>query len=147
MGGEWRLAAGISTRLSPPERESRDLRHFGLLVGGIFALIAAWPVALRAEAPRYWAAIIAAGLISLGLVAPTALRPVCQQWMRLSHTLGWLNTRVLLGAVYLLLMTPIGVVMKLVGRDPLDRRLRDRNSYWITRERSGRGKRSMELRF
>jgi hypothetical protein len=141
------LATGISARLSAPERESRDLRHFGLLVGGIFALIAAWPVVSRGEGPRFWAAIIAAGLILPGLVVPTALRPVYRHWMKLSHGLGWLNTRLLLGAAYLLLLTPIGVVMKLVGRDPLSRRLRDRDSYWVTRERSGQGKRRMELRF
>ena len=147
MAGDRGLATGIPTRLTSPATEARELRRFGLLVGAIFAAIAIWPVAFRGELPRSWALILAGSLIAIGLAAPRALRPVQRWWMRLGHALGWVNTRLLLGTVYFLVLTPIGAAMRLIGRDPLDRRLGDRASYWKPRGPTRDSKRSMELRF
>lgn len=141
------MAKGIPTRLSASAVEIRELRHFGLLVGGILAVIAVWPVVFRGESPRTWVLILAAALIALGLVFPRALRSVYRLWMRMGHLLGWFNTRLLLSVVYFLVMTPTGMVMRLVGRDPLDRRLGDRPSYWVERQRRLDARRSMELHF
>lgn len=127
--------------------QSRELRRFGLIVGGIFGIIAVWPVALRGEGVRGWAGLIAVGLIVLGLVAPRALGPVHRLWMRAGEFLGWVNTRVILGATYCLLMTTVGLIMRLVGHDPLDRRLGDRESYWTAHHRAGDAKATMERRF
>ena len=127
--------------------ERRELRRFGLLVGGIFAIIASWPLVLRGDEPRVWAGLIAGGLIMVGLAFPVALGPVYRIWMRGAEALGWLNTRVLLGVVYFLVMTPIGVLMRLIGRDPLDRRLGDRPSYWVACKPHGESRGSMERRF
>ncbi len=147
MQGRGGLAKGIPARLSSSNTERQALRHFGLIIGGIFVVLALWPVIFRGEPPRLWAAIPAAVLIGLGLAAPTSLRLFYQLWVRLGHTLGWINTCVLLIVVYLLVFTPIGLVMRLLGRDPLTRRLRDRSSYWIIRGPSPRGKRAMEFKF
>lgn len=147
MEGYRGLAKGISTRLSKSNTELQGLRHFGFLVGGIFAVLSLWPVVFRGQAPRLWAAIPAAILIAFGFAAPMALRPIHWLWLQLGHTLGWINTCILLSAVYFLMVTPIGVVMRLLGRDPLKRRLRDGSSYWIDREQPGHGRRSMELKF
>ncbi len=57
------------------------------------------------------------------------------------------NTRILLGVVYFVVMTPTGIVMRLLGRDPLDRRLKDRPSYWVDRKRHLDPRGSMEHRF
>jgi len=147
MEGDSRLATGIPTRLTSSATDARELRRFGLLVGGILAAIAIWPVAFRGELPRSWVLILAGSLIAVGLAAPRALKPVHRWWMRLGHALGWVNTRLLLGTVYFLVLTPIGAAMRLIGRDPLDRRLGDRASYWKPRGPTRDSKRSMELRF
>jgi len=141
------LATGISTRLKVTAKESKEFRRFGLLMGGILAAIAVSPVVFRGRPPRIWAVILAGALITLGLAAPRLLKPIYQWWMWMGHALGWLNARLLLGATYFLIFTPIGVAMRLLGRDPLDRRLRDRTSYWVTREGVRESKDSMELRF
>ncbi len=86
-------------------------------------------------------------LAGLALVAPSLLGPVHRVWMRFAHALGWFNTRVLLGVIYFVVMTPIGLVMRILGRDPLDRRLNDRVSYWVTRRAVADPKGSMEHRF
>ncbi len=81
-------------------------------------------------------AVLGGAAVALGvlaLVAPHRLGPVHKLWMKIADALAWFNTRVLLGVVYYLVMTPTGIVMRLMGRDPLDRRLKDRPSYWVAR--------------
>jgi hypothetical protein len=125
----------------------RELRRFGLMVGGVFGLIAVMPLVLRGAAVHGWAAVLAAGLIGLGLVWPSSLRWPFRGWMLVGHALGWVNTRVLLGLVYYLAITPLGLGMRLLGRDPLDRRLGDRTSYWIERSGGARTREEMERSF
>jgi len=99
----------------------KQLRSFGLLVGGVFGIIGLWPPLIRGEPPRPWALILAVFLVGLGLVFPFGLRRVHHVWMLAGHALGWINTRILLGIMYYALLTPIGVVMRLRGKDPMRR--------------------------
>lgn len=142
MEGDQGLATGVSARLS-----AKELRRFGFTVAIPLSLlggVGAWrghsvlPIVLGGLA------LILAGL---AVVAPSLLGPVHRVWMQMAQALGWFNTRVLLGLVYFLVMTPIGIVMCLMGRDPLDRRLKDRLSYWVERRRHSDPRVSMEHRF
>jgi hypothetical protein len=99
--------------------DKKQLRSFGLMVGGVFALIALWPVVIRGDGPRIWAAIPAVLLIVPALVWPNSLTRVHQGWMKLAEVLGWINTRIILGAVFYLVVTPIGAVRRLWGKDPM----------------------------
>ena len=101
----------------------QQLRSFGLLVGGIFALLGLWPMVWRHESPRWWAVTLAVLLIGPALVAPGILGPAYRVWMKLAEVLAWINTRILLGLVFFGVVTPIGLVMRLLGRDPMRRRL------------------------
>ncbi|MEW6297931.1 MAG: SxtJ family membrane protein, partial [Thermodesulfobacteriota bacterium] len=92
--------------------QSQQLRRFGLLVGGIFALIGLWPVVLRSEEPRAWALVLGGLLILPALVWPRGLGPVYRGWMTIGHALGWVNTRLLLGLVFYGLITPMGLVRR-----------------------------------
>ena len=113
----------------------RTLRSFGLLVGGAFAVIGLWPRVWRGEPPRLWALVLAVLLAGFGLVLPRALRHPYRGWMALGHALGWVNTRILLGLVFYLVVTPMGIVMRLFGKDPMRRRFdRGASSYRIGRE-------------
>ncbi|MFZ5516471.1 MAG: SxtJ family membrane protein [Candidatus Zhuqueibacterota bacterium] len=71
------------------------------------------------------------------LTYPGAIKPLYRVAMFIAHILGWVNTRLLLGLIYYLVFTPIAIVIKLTGRDPLDRKF-DRNAptYWKTREKT-----------
>jgi len=142
MEGGRRLATGISARLS-----SRELRRFGLTVAvpfGLLAGVGAWRG--HTILPVFFAGL-AVTLGGLALLAPGLLAPVEKAWMRAAHILGWFNTRLLLSVVYFLVMTPTGIIMRLVGRDPLDRRLMDRPSYWVKRMGSQDPRGSMERQF
>jgi hypothetical protein len=101
--------------------EIKQLRSFGLLVGGIFALLGLWPAVVRGEDFRLWALVLAGLLIVSGLLFPSRLRQVYRMWMALGQALGWLNTRVLLSVVFYGLITPMGLIMRLAGKDPMRR--------------------------
>lgn len=114
--------------------DNKQLRSFGLLVGGIFALIALWPVIIRAEDPRWWAVVVAACLLVPAAVFPHSLTWIYRGWMALGHVLGWINTRIILGFIFYFIVTPIGIVRRWLGKDPMGRRLRpDLDSYRVTR--------------
>ena len=58
-------------------------------------------------------------LVGLGLVAPVALRVPNRLWWRVAQAVGWVNTRILLTLFFAVVLTPVGVVMRLFGRNPL----------------------------
>lgn len=101
----------------------KELRQFGLLVGGVFAAIGLWPVVFRMESPRLWAMIVGALLLVLGGVAPQSLKQVHAGWMKIGHVLGAINTKILLGIIYYILITPMGLIMHTMGKDPMHRNL------------------------
>ena len=108
------------TKKSTP---TKQLRQFGLLVGGIFGVIGLWPMVWRHQPMRSWALVLAVALIVPGLVAPRILSPVHRAWMKLGEGLAWVNTRIILGLVFYIVVTPLGLLMRLVSHDPMRRQL------------------------
>ena len=123
-----------------------DLRNFGLTVGGILAVIALWPVLTGGQHPRLWALIISGIMVMSALVVPTALGPIYRAWMRIGAALGWVNTRIILGIAFYGLFTPMGAVMRVLGKDPLRRRF-DANLTTYRVERSPRPGSHMQRQF
>ena len=132
---------------TPAGNRQREARRFGLVVGGILLAIGLWPLVVRGAALRHWAVLLGGVLALLAVARPVLLMPLQRGWMWVGHGLGWVNTRLLLAAVYFLLITPMGFLMRLVGRDPLDRRLGDRTSYWKARAPRENERAAMERRF
>ena len=98
-----------------------QLRSFGLIVGGIFACIGVWPALWRGQPPRLWGLILGGVLMVLALVRPRSLAQVYRLWMTVGEVLGWINTCMLLGVFFYGLFTPLGVLMRLRGQDPMRR--------------------------
>jgi hypothetical protein len=68
-------------------------------------------------------------------IAPALGRKLYVGWMLAAVPIGWTLTHLILGVIYYLVLTPIGLLMRLVGKDPMRRRLeRDASSYWIERD-------------
>ena len=97
----------------------KELRQFGLLVGAVFAVIGLWPIVFRGEPLRLWATGVGGLLIICGGVLPSILAPIHKGWMWVGHILGWINTRILLGIVFYALVTPIGFMFRLMGKDTM----------------------------
>ncbi len=118
------------------ELTSTDLRHFGLLMGGVigtlFGLLLPW---LFGRAWPLWPWILSGAFWFVALLAPTILKPVYRGWLAFGHGAGWVNTRLILGLVFFLIFTPVGLGMRLFGRDPMRRKLQPSlKSYRIARE-------------
>lgn len=119
-----------------PKPTKKQLRSFGLIVGVGFTLIALWPIVFRRESPRMWLLGFALLLAAAALVVPSVLAPLFRVWMFIGEILGWINTRIILTVLYYLLIVPMGFLMRLTGRDPLDRRFdRSASSYRIARSK------------
>ena len=115
--------------------DTKELRNFGLLVGGIFTVIGLWPMLYRGEPLRLWAAVIGSVLILCGGLVPTWLAPIHRAWMWVGHVLGWINTRILLGVIFYGLITPIGIVFRLLGKDTMRQAFSDTSStYRVNRQ-------------
>lgn len=120
----------------------KALRNFGLVVGGVFAGIAA-VIAWRSAVLGPWVlglGSVGTTLVAFGLAAPRVLRPLFRVWMGLAVVLGFVMTRVLLTVVFVLLLVPIGLVLRLLGKDLLRLKLdRSAVSYWLPKEPSAEG--------
>ena len=101
--------------------DGKQLRTFGLMVGGIFCAIGLWPAIVRGQNARLWALTIGILLLIPALVAPRILGPVYRIWMTAGEALGWVNTRILLGLVFYGLITPMGLIMRLFGNNAMRR--------------------------
>jgi len=112
--------------------KKKQLRHFGLMVGGIFAAIGLWPVLFRAQGPRLWALALAVALVVPALVLPRSLTYVHRSWMAAGEALGWINTRIILSVIFYALVTPMGILMRRFGGDPMHRRFEpDATTYRV----------------
>lgn len=111
----------------------RDLRRFGLLVGGVF-LVLSLMLWLRHKPAFPWLLAPGLALVAAGLLLPRALRHVYLGWMAMAFTLGLVVSTLLLAVFYFLVVTPIGLLARLAGKDFLRLKLnRQAASYWIPR--------------
>ncbi|MEB3333654.1 MAG: SxtJ family membrane protein [Cyanobacteriota bacterium] len=116
--------------LSPSAPSQRQLREFGLLIGIVFPVLLGWLLpALHGHPFRIWTLWIGGPALVLGIAWPRALGWPYRGWMALGHALGWINSHLILGAVFLLVLQPIALVMRALGHDPLRRRRTNGPSY------------------
>jgi uncharacterized membrane protein len=113
----------------------KELRVFSLLLIGFGAIVAVI-LYRRFESPTPSAVVLLITCIIglVGLVAPVLVRPLYVVWMGLAFPIGWTVSHVMMLAVFYLVLTPIGISMRLCGRDPMQRRMdRDAKTYWLPR--------------
>lgn len=101
-----------------PNRE----RSFGLSVGTVLLLIAAFLVWRERMTAATTLGAIGATLVVLGATFPRLLKWPSDAWWRMALVLGWINARVILTVAFTVLLTPIGLLWRLIGKDPLARR-------------------------
>ncbi len=110
---------------------------FGLVFAGLFVAIACWPL-FYGEAPRWWGFGVAAVLAVITAVKPALLAGPNRLWTKLGVLLGNVVGPIALGVLFYGVVAPLGVVMRLTGKDPLRRKLDpDAASYWMPRKPPG----------
>lgn len=109
-------------------------RNFGFVFCSIMTIIALWPV-ISGNGPRIWLLLMAALLLAVTLAAPHLLRPLNRLWFRFGLLLGAIIAPIVMALVYFLAFLPIGLLLRIMGKDLLSTRLEpDRTSYWIERK-------------
>lgn len=121
------MAAGIPARLT-----SAQGRRFGLTVGTAFLVFAA--IAWWRGHPTTFTVLASVGgtLAAAGLIVPTHLGPVERAWMTLAHVISKVTTPIVMGAMYLLVLTPTGALRRAFGGNPLAHKA-THDSYWQPR--------------
>lgn len=113
----------------------KQLLEFGLLIGFGFPFLIGWVFpALAGHGFRLWTLFVAVPAIILGLISPRLLIYPYKSWMALGHLLGWINSRVILGIVFVIVLQPISFIMFLSGYDPLRRKRRGEKTYRENRQ-------------
>ena len=98
----------------------KTLREFGFLIGFIFPFLIGLILPLfGGHSFRIWTIFISIPSIILALTKPILLLYPYNVWMKLGHILGWVNSRIILGLVFLIVLQPIALIMKILGHDPL----------------------------
>lgn len=125
----------------------KRLRLFGLTFGLSILLVfgVGFPALWGTRRP-WWPWLVGGLAIVLAGMAPGVLRPVYRGWMAIGRALGWANTKLILGMIYFLILCPVGLIMRLIGRDPLARSfIRDLETYRLPS--SPYSKQNMEQQF
>ncbi len=97
---------------------NRELRSFGLLVGAAFLLIGLWPL-LNQATSRNWSLLLAGVLILPALLQPMWLKTPHAIWLKVGAALGWFNTRLILGILYIVAILPVAILLRITGKTPL----------------------------
>ena len=122
-------------------------RAFGMVFTGVFLIIGLWPLTGGGN-PRLWALIVAGLIGAAALMHPTILAPLNRLWTRFGLLLHKITNPIIMGLVFFVTVTPTALIMKMMGKDPLNRKI-DRNakSYWIDRQPPGPSPETMKNQF
>ena len=110
-------------------------RHVGILFAAVFILIASWPVLFSAGQIRIWALAIALVFLAISFLRPAALHPLNRAWMAFGLLLSRIVNPLVLGILFFVVITPVALVTRLFGRDPLNQKLDPTaKTYWTDRD-------------
>ena len=108
----------------------KQLREFGLVVGFGFPILIGWLLpSVSGHGFRTWTLWVGVPGFILGLAAPRLLHYPYKGWMALGHLLGWINSYIILGLVFLIVLQPIALIMRLFNYDPLRKKKNNQKSY------------------
>ncbi len=105
-------------------------RSFGLVFFIVFFLIGIYPLLNQANV-RIWSIIIAIVFLILGLADSKILTPLNRIWFKLGIFLGKIVSPIIMIIIFFLVVTPIGLIMRILGKDLLNLKYNNKKSYWI----------------
>lgn len=125
--------SSMATNKTETQGYADQARPFGFFLALLILAFGCWRYFSGGTHAWYW--IGAAAVVALATtVFPRIWTPVLRVWMPLAHVLGWVNTHIILGIVFYLMITPMAWVLRLFRHDPLRLRTRRGESEWIKRD-------------
>ena len=110
-------------------------RSFGIIFFFVFLVVAFWPL-INEEQVRIWSLVVSIIFLILGLMNSKMLYPLNKLWFKFGILLGNVISPIVMGIVFFLVVTPIGFIMKILGKDLLRKKIdKSKNSYWINRDK------------
>ena len=113
-------------------RRKSNNRSFGILFCIVFLLIAIWPL-ISSNPIRYWAIVLSITFLILGVVNSKLLSPLKDYWIKLGEILGKVIAPLVMSLVFFIILTPIGLILRLFGKDLLKLKKNKKSSYWLSR--------------
>ena len=110
-------------------------RNFGIVFFVVFLLISIWPI-IDGHSLRIWSLIISFTFLFLGLLNSKILSPLNLLWIKFGEILGKIIAPLVMGIIYFIVITPIGLFMRFIGKDILGKKFLKTQSYWIKREKN-----------
>lgn len=127
--------------------EGSSDRVFGLVFATFFLIIAAWPL-VSGRGPRWWAVALAVAFLVVALTKPVWLAVLNRAWMKFGLLLGKIVSPLALGVLYYAVLTPLGLIIRLAGKDSLRLKFEpEAKTYWIGRTPPGPPPESMTNQF
>jgi len=112
-------------------RTFRAEREFGLIVGAVFSVLGLWWIYRGKFLDiAYVVVVVGVALVLSGVVAPRVLVVPRKAWMKLAEGMAFVSSRIILALIFFLVLTPIGLIKRAMGWDPLHRRSASRESFW-----------------
>ena len=105
-------------------------RSFGIVFFIVFLIIATYPL-INGDGLRLWSLIISIVFLFLGLLNSKILNPINKLWFKFGIFLGKIISPLVMGIIFFLVVTPIGLLMRLLNKDLLNLRFNNNGSYWI----------------
>ena len=105
-------------------------RSFGIVFFIVFLLISIYPL-INNEDIRIWSLLVSLIFLVLGLINSNILSPLNKLWFKFGIFLGKIISPLVMGIIFFLVVTPIGLIMRLIGKDVLNLKYSDYKSYWI----------------
>ena len=119
-------------------------RSFGFLFFVVFFVISLWPLKSQGDL-RLWAFILSLVFLLLGVLNSKSLTPLNKLWFKLGILLGSIVSPIVMGAVFFIVVTPVGLIMRLLGKDLLRiNKNKTISTYWINRDKQ---KKTMKKQF
>ena len=116
-------------------RKVNSNRSFGIVFFIVFLIISFWP-SIEGQSLRIWSLAVALIFLVLGLLNSKLLSPFNLIWIKFGEALGRIIAPIAMGIVYFIIITPIGLFMRLIGKDLLNIKFIKIDSYWIKREKN-----------
>ena len=108
-------------------------KSFGVVFFIVFLLFGIWP-ALKGNDVRYWSIFLSLIFLILGLLNSKLLSPLNRLWFKFGIILGNFIAPIIMGLVFFLVVTPIGLIMKLLGKDLINLKKNNDKTYWIEKK-------------
>tara|TARA_Y200000002_G_C22606913_1_gene632062 strand:- start:776 stop:1153 length:378 start_codon:yes stop_codon:yes gene_type:complete len=116
-------------------KKNDNNKSFGILFFIVFLLIAVWPI-IELGTIRVWAMVISLIFLILGILNSKILTPLKTLWIKFGEFLGKIIAPIVMGLIYFIIITPIGILMRLLGKDLLNIKYNKNKSYWIKRPKN-----------